>query len=328
MSRDVSRGSDSAHEQLELVRSHDRDRYITALLAPADRRSELMLLYAYDVELARIPATVREPLLAEIRLQWWRDTLAPLLTDAGRHGDELVPRPGGAPEQKSGHPLADGLLELARARALPGGLLHGLIDARSAELSDVPMNDETQLRAYLSKTDGAMLALSMQLLRRATPAIGGGGPSGHADLQALEIEACETAGRAIGLVRLARRLSMGPAARKTGGVDALVPLALWTGAERDADATTGAEAAVTISARHRVAIALLDRAMAAHAQAARAVARLPRPARRAFLPLALVPRYVTHHRRLTAIGQTPPHDLNPLVRVWTLWRARRHPTFA
>ena len=80
---------------LAIVRAADRDRYISALLAPADRRLDLMTLYAFDAELARIATTVSEPLLGEIRLQWWRDALAPLLTDAGRAATHL---------ERTGHP--------------------------------------------------------------------------------------------------------------------------------------------------------------------------------------------------------------------------------
>src|SRR5258708_12399422 len=55
-----------------LVRHHDRDRYQTALFAPARRREALLALYAFNYEIARVRETVTQPMLGQIRLQWWR----------------------------------------------------------------------------------------------------------------------------------------------------------------------------------------------------------------------------------------------------------------
>src|SRR5438105_1963082 len=58
-----------------LVRRHDPDRFLTALFAPQDRRELLFLLYAFNHELARAREVVSEPMLALIRLQWWREVV-------------------------------------------------------------------------------------------------------------------------------------------------------------------------------------------------------------------------------------------------------------
>ena len=58
-----------------LVRAADRERFLTALFAPADRRNALFALYAFNIEIARVREAVREPLAGEIRLQWWSDAL-------------------------------------------------------------------------------------------------------------------------------------------------------------------------------------------------------------------------------------------------------------
>src|ERR671936_425398 len=59
-----------------LVRRHDRDRFQTALFAPAARREALFALYAFNYEIARVRERVREPILGRIRLEWWRETIA------------------------------------------------------------------------------------------------------------------------------------------------------------------------------------------------------------------------------------------------------------
>ena len=58
-----------------MVRRADPDRYLAALFAPADKRGHLLALYAFNVEIARVADTVREPMMGEIRLEWWRETL-------------------------------------------------------------------------------------------------------------------------------------------------------------------------------------------------------------------------------------------------------------
>ena len=68
------------------VRRYDRDRYLTALFAPADRRQALMALYAFNYEIAKTREVVREPVLGRIRLRWWRENL-----DAVYAGKEVRP---------------------------------------------------------------------------------------------------------------------------------------------------------------------------------------------------------------------------------------------
>jgi 15-cis-phytoene synthase len=59
----------------EIVRTHDPDRFFTSLFAPADKRGTLWTLYAFNHEIARAREVVREPAMALIRLQWWREVI-------------------------------------------------------------------------------------------------------------------------------------------------------------------------------------------------------------------------------------------------------------
>ena len=58
-----------------LVRKTDRVRYYSTLFARQEIRSDLLALYGFAAEIARIPDQVTEPSLGEIRLRWWRDAL-------------------------------------------------------------------------------------------------------------------------------------------------------------------------------------------------------------------------------------------------------------
>ena len=45
-----------------LVRAADKDRFLSALFAPAEHRGALLALYAFNIEIARIREVAREAL--------------------------------------------------------------------------------------------------------------------------------------------------------------------------------------------------------------------------------------------------------------------------
>lgn len=282
-------------DRFAIVRAHDYDRYLSALFAPADRRADLMLIYAFDAEMARIPLSVSEPLMGEIRLQWWRDALSPLLTDAGR-----------APSSPTriGHPLADAIVALTHRARLPAGLIHGLIDARSTDLDDTPLRDNAELWSYIAKTDAAVLALAARVLASAAP---------------LNFDGIvAAAGRAIGLTRVGRRLSGGDR-----NAEMLVPLTIWPLDDRHTHAGDDAASLRFVAARTKAIQHLAELATAEMDRARQELSQLPQSLRPAILPLALVPRYVTQVQKVVTNPALTGHDINPLARLWTLWRARR-----
>jgi 15-cis-phytoene synthase len=128
------------------VRAGDQDRYWAALLAPEPVRGHLLALYAFHLEIARIPEQISEPQLGEIRLEWWREALSAALAGGG-----------------SDHPVLPALAAAARANALSPALLDGMIEARSFDLARQPMPDFAALRAYLVATAGAVFRLGAQI---------------------------------------------------------------------------------------------------------------------------------------------------------------------
>lgn len=60
---------------LHHVRRADPDRFFCSLFAPAEMRERLWLLYAFNHELARAREVASEPMLALIRLAWWREVV-------------------------------------------------------------------------------------------------------------------------------------------------------------------------------------------------------------------------------------------------------------
>ncbi|MEQ8369671.1 MAG: squalene/phytoene synthase family protein [Alphaproteobacteria bacterium] len=63
-------------QSLAHLRDLDRDSYLAVLLTPAEARMAGAAALGLLNELLRIPATVREPAAARLRLAWWTDALA------------------------------------------------------------------------------------------------------------------------------------------------------------------------------------------------------------------------------------------------------------
>jgi phytoene synthase len=131
----------------EAARRSEPDRYLAALLAPRAARADLIALAAFVGEVARIPLTGSEPLIGEIRLQWWRDVLVNLL--------------GGT---ATGSLIADTVGAAIRSRALPEALFMSIIDARSRELDPQAPLSSTAVDTYFNDTEGAAFQLAGHVL--------------------------------------------------------------------------------------------------------------------------------------------------------------------
>jgi len=111
--------SEAAHRYvLDEVRRADRDRFLAALFAPEPQRRGLLALLAFDHELARTRTVTREPMLARIRLEWWREAVA----EAAGEGKPRA------------QPIVESLSETVRRHALSRQRMLDLIDAREEEV--------------------------------------------------------------------------------------------------------------------------------------------------------------------------------------------------
>lgn len=106
-----------------IVRRYDPDLFRTALFAAGEARERLMVLYAFDIELSR--ATLRAdrteqgPIIAEMRLQFWRDVVAGAYSGA----------------EPRAHEIAGPFAALIAEAGLPRETVQALVEARSAELA-------------------------------------------------------------------------------------------------------------------------------------------------------------------------------------------------
>ena len=153
-----------------LVRDNDRDRWLASLFWPETARRHAHALLAFDIEIARVRESVSQPMLGEIRYQWWRDVIE---NDA-----------------PAGNPIAEALVDTIRRYNIGKDRLMALLEARSFDLYDDPMPSEAALENYLRDTSATLFESIARVLapgRLPPPCV-------------------DAAGRAYGLTGLLRKL--------------------------------------------------------------------------------------------------------------------------
>ncbi|ARE38872.1 Phytoene/squalene synthetase-like protein [Rhodovulum sp. P5] len=130
----------------DIVRRGDPDRFLATMAAPVDARARLFPLFAFNVEVARAPWVTAEPMIAEMRLQWWRDVLGEIAAGGTVRAHEVAT------------PLAS-VLGAEEAR-----LLDGLVAARRWDIYRDPFDDAAAFKTHIDATSGALLWVAARVL--------------------------------------------------------------------------------------------------------------------------------------------------------------------
>jgi 15-cis-phytoene synthase len=242
-----------------LVRESDLPRYYAALFAPPAIRDDLLSIYGFAVEIARIPRQVSEPTLGEIRLRWWSDALV-----------EAIGRGGGG-ETPALRAAAGAITRLA----LPIAPFSALIEARSADLYADSPTTLTDLEGRTGETESVLFQMT-------AVAFGAAGP-----------ETADAAGHAGVAYGVARRLSAFASDQRRGR--SILPAELLSAKGIAAEEVFSPSA----RPRLHVAVGALAEAARSHLDHARRhVASVPATLRPAFLPLAVVAPLLSQIERL------------------------------
>ena len=270
----------------QLVRDGDHGRYLTALYAQARARPRLFALYALNVELAHVRAAVSEPLLGEIRLTWWRETV-----DGCYAG---TPR---------AHPVAQALAAAIAATSPPRALFDAMIDGRMLELEAAALGQDQALLDYADLTGDAVQSLAAWLAAGAEP-----GPQASA--------AAAAVGRAWALVGLVRAIGF---LARSGS--AMVPDSFWHG--HDIDPAQLYRGAITVEIQ-AAAQRLAGHASHALAAARQACPRPDAALLPALLPAVLAADYLRRFARWDYDVRHPGLEAGALTRQLKLmWAASR-----
>lgn len=271
-----------------LVRQIDRDRYLSALFAPEEKRADLLALYAFNAEITRIRDVVTEPHLGEIRLQWWQDTL-----DAIYHGDAQE------------HPVAIALARVIAAADLPKHALKNLVAAHIFDFYSDPMPTLVDLEGYLGETSSALLQMASLIL------------AGHEGLENAEVSGL--AGVAYGMAGLLRSLPLHH--RRS---QCFIPLELL--AQRDLKPTdlwapANDDAVSVLLAEFR------EKARQRLSQARKMAWTIKPAAMPAFLHVALTEPYLNEAAKQGTKLLRHGGDLSQWRKQWILWKAARSESF-
>ncbi len=267
-----------------LSRQVDKDRYLSALFAPKEKRRYLFALSAFNFEIARIRDHVSEPMMGEVRLQWWRDAI-----DSKAAGDA------------SRSPIASAIADTIRNFDLPPASLHELIDARTFDLYDDPMETLEQLEIYLDSTSGSLMRLAARILT-------------GSESTAVS-ETTTHAGRAYALAGLLRSFAH-HASR--GQVYMPVDVLARHGATRD-DIDSGRTTEGVKAALREVR----DLARFHLMEAQKLMASLSKEALPALLQVEMVPIYLARMEKSDYDPFTTQVVIPQWLRPWTLWRTAR-----
>ncbi len=131
-----------------LVERGDPDRFLAVMAAPVAARAPLFALYAFNLEVARAPWVTQEAMIAEMRLQWWRDTVAALAEPGPVRAHEVVA------------PLA----EVVRGQRLPLAVMDRMIEARRWDIYREPFQDRAAFDSYLEDTGAGLMWLAASAL--------------------------------------------------------------------------------------------------------------------------------------------------------------------
>ncbi len=137
----------------ELVQKSDPDRFLATMAAPVQARPLLFALYAFNIELARAPWASQESMIAEMRVQWWRDA-----------GTEIAE--GGAVRR---HYAATPLGRLLKPEL--AACIDGMAEARRWDIYKDPFADEAEFDSYIDRTSGSLMWMAAASLGQADEAV-------------------------------------------------------------------------------------------------------------------------------------------------------------
>jgi len=132
-----------------LVERADPWRFRAVMAAPVDARRVLFPLYAFNVEVARAPWVTQEPMIAEMRLQWWRDVC-----------EEMT---NGGPVRR--HEVATPLAGAITGDAVQA--LDELVAARRWDIYKDAFEDAAHFARYIDQTAGNLTWVAASALGQA-----------------------------------------------------------------------------------------------------------------------------------------------------------------
>jgi phytoene synthase len=123
----------------------DDDFFLSLNYAPNGDLARVAALFAFQIELRRIPSLVSEPPLGEVRLQWWREAV-----------DEVV-----AGKAVRAHPVVRSLAATGAINAGSRDVAERRIDGRARALYEPRFSTLEGAREFLRGAEAPLVALAL-----------------------------------------------------------------------------------------------------------------------------------------------------------------------
>lgn len=130
------------------VKRYDRDRYTICASVSREARSALCALYAFNLEVSKIREIVSEPMLGQIRLQWWREAIDGIYQGTPRD-----------------HAVVTALAAAIGRHNPPQARFDRLIDSREFDMEDRQPHTVEDLKNYVDATSGELTCLALHMLQ-------------------------------------------------------------------------------------------------------------------------------------------------------------------
>jgi 15-cis-phytoene synthase len=130
----------------------DPDVTIALAYARADLRKDFAALLALDAQIGKIVRTAKEPMLARIRLAWWREQL---------EGLEAAPPPA--------DPILQAIRALLQRHDVNGGVLVPMVNGWETLLEELPLG-EGALTDYAAGRGGTLFEMADRIAKSASGA--------------------------------------------------------------------------------------------------------------------------------------------------------------
>ena len=127
-----------------VVERGDPDRFAAIMAAPVTARPRLWVIHAFAIEVARAAWASKEPLICQMRLQWWAD----LLADGVRRA----------------HDVAGPLHDLLAEGAVSVQVLIDTVAARHWDIERAPFADTAKFDRYLNDTAAGLIWAGVRAL--------------------------------------------------------------------------------------------------------------------------------------------------------------------
>lgn len=136
---------------MQIIEQGDPHRFRTLMTLDLSNRRVLAPVFAMNVKIAEAPWVSTEPMIAEMRLQWWADALGEIAQSAPVRAHEVT-----TPLSKILAPqMAQELLSL--------------VEARRWDIYDAPFKDVASFEKYLKETYGTLFVIAGALVGDQAP---------------------------------------------------------------------------------------------------------------------------------------------------------------